>query len=88
MIFSSCSVYPELPMPEDTNLEIFETDAFRGASSLKSLVIYYMDATGIMPPASFAGVADGFTVYVPEGSSYEFDYYWSERGLTFERIEE
>jgi len=78
----------ELIIPEDTNLEIFETDAFRGASSLKSLVIYYMDATGIMPPASFAGVADGFTVYVPEGSSYEFDYYWSERGLTFERIEE
>lgn len=78
----------ELIIPENTNLEIFETDAFSGASNLVSLVIYHKNGDDIMPPASFAGVSAGFTVYVPEDSNYEFGYYWSERGLTFERIEE
>ena len=84
--FSGTSLQ-ELIVPENTNIAIFETDAFRGASKLKSLVIYHENGDDIMPPASFAGVAEGFVVYVPEGSNYEFGYYWSERGLTFERIE-
>ena len=60
---------------------------FKGASKLSRLVIYHENQEDILPPYDFIGVASDFTVYVPEGSSYEIGYYWSERNLKFERIE-
>lgn len=77
----------ELIIPAGTKLKIFKNGSFRGASSLGRLVIYHSEAQDILPPESFSGVKAGFTVFIPEGSNYEFDYYWSERGLAFERIE-
>ncbi len=78
----------QLTIPVDTNIRILMNGSFTGASSLRSLVIYYPAEADIMPPADFFGVHESFTVYVPEGSGYSTGYYWSERGLTFEVIEE
>ena len=60
---------------------------FAGASKLSRLVIYHEREEDILPPYDFSGVADDFTVFIPEGSRYEIGYYWSERNLRFERIE-
>ena len=74
-------------IPEKTNLTAIEDGAFLGASSVSELWIYFTDTSSgderILPPSSFAGVGEGFTVHVPEGSGYATDYFWSERGLTF-----
>lgn len=72
-----------LIIPENTNLRGFEGSAFTGAGELCDLWIYYPTADDIMPPSDFAGVHSDFRVHVPSGSSYDSQYYWSERGLTF-----
>ena len=72
-----------LTVPKDTYLRGFETSAFTGADTLRDLWIYYPDADGIMPPADFLGTHADFRVHVPSGSSYDSQYFWSERGLTF-----
>lgn len=77
----------ELIIPEGTELKIMMNGCFEGASSLKRLVIYHQNEEDILPPFDFKGVAEGFTVYIPEGSNYESGYYWGERNLNFERIE-
>ena len=75
-----------LIITEDSNLIMLENGAFSGASKLTSLYVCKSSATSITPPASFSGVAKSFTVYIPEGSDFKYDYYWSERGLSFEFI--
>lgn len=77
----------ELIIPENTNIKILMNGCFRGANKLSRLVIYHKNEADILPPYDFIGVAQDFTVYIPEGSSYEIGYYWSERNLKFERIE-
>lgn len=78
----------ELIIPEDTNLKMLLNGCFKGAGKLSKLVIYHKNAADIIPPADFIGVSGDFVVYVPENSNYEVSgYYWSERNLTFERIE-
>jgi hypothetical protein len=77
----------ELIIPENTNLKLLMNGCFKGASKLSRLVIYHENQEDILPPYDFIGVASDFTVFVPEGSSYEIGYYWSERNLKFERIE-
>ena len=72
-----------LVIPENTNLRGFESSAFSGAGALCDLWIYYPTADDIMPPPDFAGTHADFRVHVPAGSSYDSQYYWSERGLTF-----
>ena len=72
-----------LVIPENTNLRGFESFAFSGAEELRDLWIYYSAADDIMPPADFIGTHENFRVHVPSGSSYDSQYYWSERGLTF-----
>jgi hypothetical protein len=77
----------ELIIPENTNLKILMNECFKGAGKLSRLVIYHENQEDIIPPYDFFGVASDFTVFIPEGSSYEIGYYWSERNLNFERIE-
>lgn len=86
--FLKGSACERLNITEDTNITLMMNGAFSGASNLKSLYIYYETEQNIAPPADFRGVASGFKVYVPEGSSYSTGYYWSERGLQFEYIKE
>ncbi len=69
----------------NTNLHSFANGAFSGAGSLRELYMYPEMAETVLPPASFVGVATGFTVHVPVGSNYTTDYYWSERGLNIEQ---
>jgi len=76
-------VVKSLTVPADTYLKGFETSAFRGASELRDIFIYYPDADGIMPPSDFNGTHASLRVHVPIGSSYDTQYFWSERGLTF-----
>lgn len=76
----------ELIITEDTNLRVIKNGAFRGAGALTDLWIYYPKEEDILPPNDFAGVSSDFVVHVPEDSYYESGYYWSERGLVFERI--
>ena len=83
----SGSELSELIIPENTNLKILMNGCFAGASKLSRLVIYHEREEDILPPYDFSGVADDFTVFIPEGSRYEIGYYWSERNLRFERIE-
>jgi hypothetical protein len=75
----------ELVIPENTNIKIFETGAFDGADKLEDLWIYYPTAEGILPPAHFSGIEKNIVVHIPEDSNYASDYYWSERGLNFEK---
>lgn len=72
-----------LILTEDTNVRNIMNGAFKGASNLKSLYIYYPDSEAIAPPADFVGVASGFTVYVNENWRNCAMYYWGERGLEF-----
>ena len=72
-----------LILTEDTNVRNIMNGAFKGASSLKALYIYYPDSEAIAPPADFVGVASGFTVYVNENWRNCAMYYWGERGLEF-----
>ena len=55
-----------LIITEDTNVRNIMNGAFKGASKLKALYVLYPNSEEIAPPADFAGVASGFTVYVPE----------------------
>ncbi len=79
-----------LTVPEESNIRILETGAFDGAEKLTALYIRYPHAEDILPPSvfDFSSMGKGFKVYVPEGSNYSIDYYWSERGLAFEVIED
>ena len=79
-------VLNELIITEDTNLRVIKNGAFRGADRLTDLWIYYPKEEDILPPNDFDGVSPDFVVHIPEDSYYENGYYWSERGLTFERI--
>lgn len=78
----------ELVVPEGTKISVFMSGAFEGAGSLSRLVMLHPHAADILPPADFVGTASDFKVLIPKGSDYEFDYYWSERGLTFEVYQE
>ena len=73
----------KLVISEDSNLAIIYNGAFTGADTLRELWIYKASGDAVSPPASFSGVAEGFTVHVPEGSDYSIHYYWGERGLSF-----
>ena len=73
----------QLIITEDTNMRNLLAGCFDGASRLSALVIRYMNAEDILPPPSFSGVAKDFKVHVPEESSYDLDYYWSDRDLIF-----
>ena len=73
----------KIVLPEESNIKNFESSSFAGASHVSELWIYYPTAEDILPPPDFVGVSGDFVVHVPEGSSYDFDYYWSERNLTF-----
>ncbi len=61
----------------------FENGAFRGAATLTDLWLYESDATAVIPPSGFHGVADAFRVHVPTGSFYAEDYNWSPLKLTY-----
>lgn len=47
-------------------------------SGLRRLDIHVENAECILPPVAFTGVAQSFTVHVPDGSNYTTDYYWSQ----------
>ena len=76
-------VVEALILTEDTNVSVIADGAFSGASTLSALVIDVLSAEEILPPASFAGTAADFAVYVPEDSNFTSDYYWGHRGLSF-----
>jgi hypothetical protein len=82
--FKNSSV-EKLVLTADTGIRLFENGCFEGAGSLKDLWIFYPTEEDILPPVSFAGVASDFTVHVPYGTNYNVGYYWSERGLNFEK---
>jgi hypothetical protein len=63
----------------DSNIVIIHNDAFFGASTVKNLSVYKMNASDIMPPVDFAGVHPDFKVHVPIGSSYGDNYDWSNK---------
>jgi hypothetical protein len=63
----------------DSNIVIIHNGAFVGASTVKDLSVYKMDATDIMPPVDFYGVHPDFAVHVPVGSSYGDNYDWSNK---------
>jgi len=79
----SGGIVKRLIITEDTNIRNFLSGSFDGASHLSELVIRYMNAEDILPPPSFSGVSDSFKVHVPKDSSYDLDYYWSDRNLIF-----
>ncbi len=85
--FEGCRV-EKLIVTSDTNLRTFMNGAFYGAEELHSLVIHYYNENELFPPGDFIGTPSDFTVYVPSGSNYSNGYYWSQRGLKFEYIEE
>jgi len=62
-----------------SSMMTLENNCFAGASSLKELLIYNRHEATIMPPISFEGVAEGFVIHIPEGSSYAEGYFWGER---------
>ena len=78
----SGGVLETLILPEDSRVFAIRNGAFAD-SGLRHLVLGIKDESSILPPTSFAGVAEGFLVHVPEGSAYIVGYFWSERGLTF-----
>lgn len=61
----------------------FANGAFRGADTLSDLWLFESDATAVLPPSDFVGVAEGFRVHIPADSFYASDYNWSQLGLTF-----
>ncbi len=71
-------VVQTLTVKADARLKQFMNGAFTGAASLKRLDLYIEDATSILPPADFSGVASGFVLHVSESSSYNTDYFWSQ----------
>lgn len=75
-------VLETLILPENSRIFAIQNGAFTD-SGLCHLVLGIKDESSILPPTSFSGVADGFLVHVPEGSTYIVGYFWSERGLTF-----
>ena len=64
---------------KDSNIVIIHNGAFVGASSVKDLSIYKINAADIMPPVDFYGVHPDFAVHVPVGSSYGDNYDWSNK---------
>ena len=78
-----------LIIPYDSNIKSFFDGAFLGASTLTDMYIYYPNDDpndeNISPPPDFAGVSSKFVVHIPHNSSYDSGYFWSERGLTFEK---
>ncbi len=79
----SGSLLEKLVIPKNTNIRNLEALSFSGADKLSELWIYYPTEADILPPPDFTGVASGFKVHIPEGSSYDTGYYWSERNLIF-----
>ena len=75
--FSGAAV-EKLVITENTNIRKLENGAFAGASGLSSIYIYQPDAEKILPPESFAGTHKDLVIYVPEGSYYDTDYFWSQ----------
>lgn len=84
--FDGCLV-KKLIVTEDTSLRSFASGAFKGASHLEALYVYYYNESELLPPKDFSGVSDNFKVYIPSGSGYREGYFWGERGLNFEYIE-
>ncbi len=74
----SGGVAEKVTITADTNVKTIENGAFSGASALKELYILVQDAGAILPPADFSGTHRDFTIYVPEGSFYDTDYFWSQ----------
>lgn len=63
----------------DSNIVIIHNGAFRGASTVKNLSVYKINASDIMPPADFFGAHSDFKIHVPAGSSYGDHYDWSNK---------
>ena len=63
----------------DSNIVIIHNGAFVGASGVKDLSVYKMNASDVMPPVDFFGVHPDFKVHVPVGSSYADNYDWSNK---------
>lgn len=74
----SGGVAEKVTITADTNVKTIENGAFSGASKLKDLYIQVEDAGAILPPADFSGTHKDFTIYVPDGSFYDTDYFWSQ----------
>ena len=72
-----------LIITRDTAVRTIADGAFSDASALRELWIYYPNEDDIIPPDSFFGVAESFTVHVPDGSAYSAGYFWGELGLDF-----
>ena len=68
----------KLIITEDTNLRMLENGAFKDASELRELRIYFRQAEELMPPADFFGTRDDFRIYVPRDTDYNVDYNWVE----------
>ena len=73
----SGGVVEKVIITKDTNVRLIENGAFSDAGELSALYIYFADAELILPPADFSGTSDDFTIYVPDGSYYDVDYFWS-----------
>lgn len=71
-------VVEKVTITADTNVKTIENGAFSGASKLKELHIKVANAEAILPPADFSGTHKDFTIYVPDGSFYDTDYFWSQ----------
>ncbi len=79
-----CLTSLRLPALEGDTVQFqFENGAFRGADALTDLWLFEPDATAVLPPSDFVGVATGFCVHIPAESYYASDYNWSSLGLTF-----
>ena len=81
--FLQGSAASTLIITADTSLNTIMNGAFKGASNLSSLYIYFENEAELAPPADFVGTASDFKVYIPEGSNYMAGYYWGARGLKF-----
>lgn len=68
----------KLIITEDTNLRMLENGAFKDATELRELRIYFREAEELMPPADFFGTRDDFRIYVPRDTDYNVDYNWVE----------
>ena len=71
-------VVEKVVIPSDSNIRIIENGAFSEAKTVTSLYIYFEKADALIPPADFYGTHKDFKIYVPEGSSYNVDYNWSD----------
>lgn len=79
-----CMTSLSVPAPGADGVKFqFENGAFTGAGTLTDLWLYESDATAVIPPSGFYGVAASFRVHVPTGSFYAEDYNWSQLGLTY-----